>query len=948
MRLDMTSQQINRYQSRSLIDVLSHISRNHLRLAGCVALLYLWPPVLFATEADDYLRDAQRYFAESKYEYTVIQLKNVLLTEPDNVQARLLLGESYIKLKDWASAEKELSRARDLGAARNELLVPLGRAWLMTGQIDKIFTDINVEPGDSKELKVDILVLQGKAYQAKNLLAMADEKFSNAIALEPTSAEALLGKARIAIHSNDMASATGLVDKVLDTHPDNVSAWIMKGDLLRGANKQEEAAAAFQKALDADPGNEAAKLGKATALIAIGRSDEALAEINDVQKSNPNVYLADYLKALALYSQQKYASAQESIQLVLRSPQEYPPAQLLAGSIAYQLGQFTQAEDYLSKYWTRNPKSVQANKLLAAARLQLKMPEKAIEVLRSSSAPDTDAQYLLLLGNAYMLKGDADKGLEYLERAAAVAPDAARIQADVAIAKLSQGISEEGISELQSAVNLDPDLVQAKALLVAGYLQNHDFDKALATVESMEEKLPNNPVLENLKGVAYLGMNNKEAARKAFDDAIRMKRDFLHAYFNLAQLDMAEGNTAAAEQRYRKVLSYEEGNLTALLKLAALADRNGKADEAETWLKKARAQHPQSVEAAVLLAEHYQRQNKISQALDVVRGVAATNPRNAAVLQKLAQLQIQAGEYKNASSTVKTLIEIQPKSPQHLFLLAVTQLEQKDNAAARSTLEKALALQGDYPQAQMALGRLEIAEKHFDAALAIADTLQKNHPDGAYGYELKGDVLAERDEAKPAIDAYALAYSKTPSASLAQKLFHSRMKTGETDSAYAALKQWLADHPEDTAMRMRLASELQSAGHDQQAIEQYLKLLEKDADNTSALNNIAWLYQVTGKPGEARRYAEQAHDLAPDKPEITDTLGWILVQNGETNRGLVLLQEARVKAPHIPDIQYHLAFALNQAGRSAEASKELDRLLKSRQTFSDKENAIALRDQLAR
>ena len=149
-------------------------------------------------------------------------------------------------------------------------------------------------------------------------------------------------------------------------------------------------------------------------------------------------------------------------------------------------------------------------------------------------------------------------------------------------------------------------------------------------------------------------------------------------------------------------------------------------------------------------------------------------------------------------------------------------------------------------------------------------------------------------------------------------------------------------------MRMRLASELQSAGHDQQAIEQYLKLLEKDADNTSALNNIAWLYQVTGKPGEARRYAEQAHDLAPDKPEITDTLGWILVQNGETNRGLVLLQEARVKAPHIPDIQYHLAFALNQAGRSAEASKELDRLLKSRQTFSDKENAIALRDQLAR
>jgi len=111
------------------------------------------------------------------------------------------------------------------------------------------------------------------------------------------------------------------------------------------------------------------------------------------------------------------------------------------------------------------------------------------------------------------------------------------------------------------------------------------------------------------------------------------------------------------------------------------------------------------------------------------------------------------------------------------------------------------------------------------------------------------------------------------------------------------------------------------------------------------LNNIAWLYQEEGN-SDGVKYAERAHELAPNRPEVTDTLGWLLVQNGDTNRGLVLLQEARVKAPHIPDIHYHMAVALHKAGRNNEARKELDRLLKTGKQFPELDDAQALRDQL--
>ncbi len=59
----------------------------------------------------------------------------------------------------------------------------------------------------------------------------------------------------------------------------------------------------------------------------------------------------------------------------------------------------------------------------------------------------------------------------------------------------------------------------------------------------------------------------------------------------------------------------------------------------------------------------------------------------------------------------------------------------------------------------------------------------------------------------------------------------------------------------------------------------------------------------------------------------------------------MLLQEAAVKAPHIPDIRYHMVVALDKAGRRDEARKELDRLLKTGKAFPDVDKARVLRDQ---
>jgi Flp pilus assembly protein TadD len=73
-----------------------------------------------------------------------------------------------------------------------------------------------------------------------------------------------------------------------------------------------------------------------------------------------------------------------------------------------------------------------------------------------------------------------------------------------------------------------------------------------------------------------------------------------------------------------------------------------------------------------------------------------------------------------------------------------------------------------------------------------------------------------------------------------------------------------------------------------------------------------------------------------------------LVAQGEADKALTYLSTANLSAPKNPDIQYHLAVALNRVGRAADAQAMLETLLSSGVTFSDRGEAESLLQQLKR
>ena len=88
---------------------------------------------------------------------------------------------------------------------------------------------------------------------------------------------------------------------------------------------------------------------------------------------------------------------------------------------------------------------------------------------------------------------------------------------------------------------------------------------------------------------------------------------------------------------------------------------------------------------------------------------------------------------------------------------------------------------------------------------------------------------------------------------------------------------------------------------------------QKQPDNVLVLNNLAWAYQQVKDP-RALETAERAYKLKPDNAAVADTLGWMLVEQGNTTRGLELLQKAVAAAPKALEIRYHLAQAWVKSG----------------------------------
>lgn len=909
-------------------------------LAGMAGIASSSPA--YASDAAD---KARAQLARGDERAATIVLKDTLQKDPGDVEARLLLGEIYLKSRDGAAAEKELRRAAELNADPARWLPGLAESLILQGRfsdaLDRLDGAVEL-PGSAQ---AEVAALRGDANLGLQRPQDAEQAYARAIELDPGNERAGFGQVRLALSRDDVDATIAATDAFLERHPESVEALILRGELHRQRAELEQADRRFTQALERSPNDVRALLGQATIRIGLGRIAEARAALDRADSIQKDLPMTLYLRGLAAFQDKDWTKAGEYLQRVLGQVPGHLQSQLLMGIISYSKGELQIAEEYLSRVVPALPDNVQAAKILAATRIKLRQPDRAIEVLEPLAGVHPDPQLLALIGSAYVLKGDQERGQEWLSRAVELSPDAAALRTQLGLSLLAGGDTDKAISELQSAVDLGQGVLQADVLLVLAHLKNKEYEQAVRASEALEKRMPNSAIPYNLTGLAYLAQDQRGKARQRFEQALKIDPAFVTAELNLARVDMLDGDAAGAKAHYERVLAKERRHLAAMLGMSALAERRGDDADLVAWLTKAQEANPGSMQPGLILSRFYVSRGEALKALNVANDLSSRFPNDADVLEALARAQTLAGQTANAIRSFEQLSRLRPESAELFYLLGGIKWKAEDLHGALRAFQQAVELKPDMLNARVALSAVQLQAGRVADAIDTAKRMQREFPKVGAGFQLEGTVYLEQKRPADAIGPFLTALEIEKSSQVVRQLAQAYADAGRREEALKTLEGWLAEHPDDQAARGVLAMQYQLAGRNADAAAAYEKLAAGDTRNVIVLNNLAWLYQEAGDP-RALETARKAYDLDPNRPEVADTYGWTLVESGRLDEGLSILQQAYVSYPTQTEIGYHVGVALSRAGRTDEAVKLLRRLLRDNPSFEQAAAARALLDQL--
>ena len=896
-------------------------------LRACSVLLLLGAFLLGACtqeKPEALIKSAKEYIAKKDYSAASIQLKNAL-QQQENGEVRYLLATTLIELGDVGTAELHLRRALDARFAPDIVYPELARVMVDLGDFKKLVTELGPVNISDRAAKGVVKAALGEAYFALGQAEDARQAFSAALESNSSEPRAQVGEARIIAAQGDIARATTIVGTVLSTAPSQPQALALKADLLISQSKTDEAAVVLSTLVNVAPHNGHARFALVSLLIAGDKFEQAAVGIAAMKKAMPRDVRWRYLDAVLAFRKGQPIQARDAALQVLTVIPDHGPSLLLAAAAEYQLGSLSTAENLLRKVLARFPRSLYARNLLVATYLRKGQPVKAEDTLAPGlkQAPQ-DPTILRAAGEVAFANNKFVDAAKYYEQALVFEKDSVSLRTRLAQIRLAAGETVRALVDLETASGLDKNAYQADLSLVSTYLSQKQYEKALDAVATLESKQPSNPLTFVTKATIYIARRDVKSARSSLEKALSIQFNYLPAARILAGLDLAEKNTAAAKARFETIVAREPANDSALLSLAeTLIAAKAVPKEIAATFDRAIKANPASVPARVALVKFHSQNRDSQSALAAAKLAVAAMPNEPGIVDALGLAQIASGDTAQAIETFNKLALLLPDSPLPLMRLASAQYAAKQVDAPIQALRKALVLKPDLLEAQRQLVVAQLSAGRADEALKETKAIQKSRPKEAIGFAMEGDVLANQKRHSEAAKAYAEGIKRQPDAELVVRQLELLQTAGKFGEVVAVSTKWLKENPKDPVVRFHLGNSAVQNDDYKNALTRYREVIALQPENLAVLNNMAWVLNEMQDP-EAMGFAERAYAIAPANPDVQDTYGWLLVNKGDTKRGIEVLSRAVSSAPKAFEPRLHLAKALIKSGDKTGAKRELE------------------------
>ncbi|MBW8845024.1 MAG: PEP-CTERM system TPR-repeat protein PrsT [Burkholderiales bacterium] len=903
-----------------------------------------------ATKAARFYEDALQRYEKHDIPGAIIQLKNALQADKTQLPVHVLLGKALLANSEPAAAEFQLGEAIRLGVNRAEVAVALAMSMNAQGKQPQMLDDPRLQPaglppGVQQQLMLERALAQSDMGDTKAALASV----LGARTLNVNDVNSWIAEVPLRIRNRQFTEAMAAADQAVKLAPENGEALYQRASIFHANGQIAQALAGYERAIKAQPKHGESHLGRAGLLVDLNRDADALAEVNELQSIKPNDPRGAYLRAVladrANDQPTSRASLKKVTDLLDPVPIEYiryrTQLLMLNGLAHYSLGEMEKSKPFLELASRQQPGSPLV-KLLAQIALAEPNVNRASELLEGYvKARPGDGQALLMLASAQMKQGRHARAVQLMQEALK-AKDAPEYRTALGLSLLQSGQATMAEEQLAKAYKADPRQTYAGLALVTVYLRDKQLAKALAVAETLARTNPNSATVLMVQAFAKTQARDYAGGRAGYEKALKLDAGQLEAKLGLARIDAVTGNFDAADRRLRAALKDDERNISILFELALLNELRGKDDEALKWLESTvAASGPRETRANFALVAWHLRKGQPARAVEAAKVLLSKLPEDVEALQAYAAAQLANGDPAGARITLTNASRRAAFETPRLVEIARQQVVSQDLKGAAYTLEKALNGTPNDPAAVAMLSSVELAQGNFAPAEQRARQTIEASPKSALGYNLLAEVAMRRGQNAAALDALRKAHDIDKSSTTLTRLMRAQAQQGNQKAAIELADAWLRKNPADGIVRNALAELLVRSRDFAGARRQYETILKASPSDNGVLNNLANVLIELKDPGAAE-IAERALKSDPRNPMLLDTTGWANHRAGKADRALQLLRDARLRAPGNPDIRYHLAAVLAEAGRKAEARDELNAALRNDATFATAADARQL------
>lgn len=811
------------------------------------------------------------YSEQGQWPVAIPFLKQAAELKPDDAEIQIKLGLADLLTRDFKLAREIAVKALDLAPQQEEAAILLADSGDTTNAVDEIrgiLDELVKKNGD----QAGYHIAQGVLEARQNNDTAAEQKFQEALRLDPKSAGALTAMATLHWKRKDLKAADTAYRTAAELEPPRLAATIRYADFLIATDNVDRAREVLQKLNEKFPSYLPPRVMLMKIACSVKQDEACVSRVQNVLSQDPINFDALLISGNISLDKNDPTAAIRSFDQALKLSGQSP--QLL----------YSLSRAYLMVARTLDP--VNARKYIDSAEGFL---TSALQL-----APTFDQAALLL--------------------------------ADL---KIRKGSGASAVDLLNPVVARHPETEEAYNLLAAAYLSQQNADGALEVYQRMAGLFPKDPLPYQAMGTVYLSKGKPDEARQNFEKSLSLSPDFGPATEALVNLDAQSGNFDAALARVKQQLEKHstEAQWWGLSGKIKLEKRDY--DGAEQDLTKALEINPDLELAQLLLGRAYVAAKKPEMAIKKLTEIT-NRKKTVAPLLLLANLQEQQNNIQAARDAYEAALALAPNNPMALNNLAVIYSDQGNIEKASELAKKAQETVPSDSRIADTLGWILFKKHQYREALALLrDSASKNPNDAdiQFHYGMAAYVTGDESAAASALGKVAQSSAVTPSKSESQRRVDFLAQgSGGAGPDESKVKDFLNDYPDDPVALQRLSEIAVKRSDVDGAIQGYEKLLSIYPEFAPATRELTLLYaRKTGNNPKALEVALRARQSFPSDPEVARAVAILQFRSENYPRAVELLKEVVSKRPDDATAYYFLGKSYHELKDRPQCKSALER-----------------------